>query len=83
MKSQTSKIASSPDSQDSPTLSDHETHPTKKQIRQRAYELHVARGGRSDPLFDWLQAERELKAEMSCLQEDHPLAGVNSPLPKS
>lgn len=34
-------------------------------IRQRAYEIHQARGGApGQDLADWLQAEREIKAEM-------------------
>lgn len=37
----------------------------EERIRQRAYELHQARGGApGQELDDWLQAERELKAEM-------------------
>ena len=33
-------------------------------IRQRAYKLHQARGGApGKDLDDWLQAEREIKAE--------------------
>jgi hypothetical protein len=40
-------------------------HPTEDQIRQRAYEIHQARGGApGQDLDDWLQAEREIKAEM-------------------
>lgn len=40
------------------------THPTEDQIRQRAYEIHQARGGApGQELDDWLQAERELKQE--------------------
>jgi glycosyltransferase involved in cell wall biosynthesis len=36
--------------------------PTTDQIRQRAYELYLARGGAiGDPVADWLQAERELR----------------------
>jgi len=33
-------------------------------IRKRAYELHLARGGApGQDLDDWLQAQREIKAE--------------------
>ncbi len=40
-------------------------HSTEDQIRQRAYEIHLARGGApGQDLDDWLQAEREFKAEM-------------------
>ena len=32
-----------------------------EQIRRRAYEIHLERGGQpGDELADWLQAEREL-----------------------
>lgn len=35
-----------------------------ERIRQRAYEIHLARGGTPGQDFDdWLQAEREIKAE--------------------
>lgn len=38
--------------------------PTPEQIRQRAYEIHKARGGAPGrELDDWLQAEREFLAE--------------------
>ena len=34
-------------------------------IRRRAYEIHMTRGGgMGQDLDDWLQAEREIKAEM-------------------
>jgi hypothetical protein len=34
-----------------------------ERIRQRAYEIHLARGGTPGQDFDdWLQAEREIKA---------------------
>ena len=37
--------------------------PTPGQIRQRAHEIYLARGGAAGrELDDWLQAERELKA---------------------
>jgi len=36
--------------------------PTPEQIRQRAHEIYLARGGAAGrELDDWLQAERELK----------------------
>ncbi len=42
------------------------TMPTEDQIRARAYEIFLRRnGGPGDAHSDWLQAERELKAEMS------------------
>ena len=37
--------------------------PTGEQIRERAYELYIARGcEEGQELSDWLTAERELKA---------------------
>ena len=37
--------------------------PTAEQIRQRAHEIYLARGGAAGrELDDWLQAERELQA---------------------
>ncbi|MGB9625457.1 MAG: DUF2934 domain-containing protein, partial [Phycisphaerae bacterium] len=39
---------------------------TEEQIRRRAYELWLARGRKpGDPVRDWLQAERELKAALA------------------
>ncbi len=36
--------------------------PTTEEIRKRAYEIYLARGGViGDPMADWLQAERELR----------------------
>jgi hypothetical protein len=32
-------------------------------VRERAYEISLARKGPSDPVADWFQAERELQAE--------------------
>jgi hypothetical protein len=40
------------------------THPTyvDQQIRERAYEIYLARGGQDgNEVSDWLAAERELK----------------------
>jgi hypothetical protein len=38
--------------------------PTLEQIRQRAHDIYVARGGMDGMgLNDWLQAEQELKHE--------------------
>lgn len=55
--------------------------PTSEQIQKRAYEIHLARGGvPGRELDDWLQAERELKAEVSQLPEEDP-AGLDKPLP--
>lgn len=42
--------------------------PTEEQIRERAYEIYLARNGKpGSDLEDWLQAERELKAAVSDL----------------
>jgi hypothetical protein len=39
--------------------------PNKREIRERAYYIYLARGGvNGDPVSDWLQAERELRAEL-------------------
>ena len=39
------------------------TRPTPEEIRARAYEIYLDRGGRpGDPEADWLRAERELAA---------------------
>jgi hypothetical protein len=48
--------------------------PTEKQIQQRAYELHMSRGGHGHALIDWLQAERELNANIEQLQRNHSAA---------
>lgn len=38
--------------------------PTRQQIRERAYQIYLARNGApGDPTADWLQAERELIEE--------------------
>ncbi len=42
--------------------------PTEEEIRQRAYEIYVARGGTpGDPRLDWQQAELELRARIALL----------------
>ena len=39
--------------------------PTKREIRDRAYFIYLARGGQSGSAdSDWLQAERELREEL-------------------
>jgi len=39
--------------------------PTLEQIRQRAHDIYVARGGaEGSALNDWLQAEQELKRKL-------------------
>ena len=58
--SHTNKVATQQGSDDRPAVVKIKNYPTEEQIRQRAYELYKARGGRGHPLVDWLQAEREL-----------------------
>lgn len=55
-----------------PTPQVNEEHPSvDEQIRVRAYERYMERGGQpNDELGDWLQAEREL---MSCGRYSHAL----------
>ena len=39
---------------------------TEEQIKRRAHEIYLVRGGKpGDPLQDWLQAEKELRARPS------------------
>ena len=45
---------------------------TERQIQQRTRELHLARGGKSHPVSDWLQADRELTAMLNGLQGHKP-----------
>ena len=43
-------------------------HPTEEQIRRRAYEIYIARGGSGgNPDSDWRQAEQELRGRMTLL----------------
>ncbi len=69
-KTTTRKREAAPDSKPfqengASTLSERKLRsPTPEQIRQRALEIHKARGGGSGhELDDWLQAEREFLAE--------------------
>lgn len=40
----------------------HVQHPTAEEIRHRAHQIFLARGGKAGREFDdWLQAEREIK----------------------
>lgn len=42
--------------------------PTEDQIRQRAYEIYLARGATpGNPEWDWQQAELELRARLALL----------------
>jgi Protein of unknown function (DUF2934) len=43
-------------------LSQNGSEPTEDEIRKRAYEIHLARGGGpGNEIDDWLKAEAELK----------------------
>ncbi len=49
--------------QTAPTINTPKLPPTTEQIRRRAEEIYLARGGGAGrELDDWLQAERELQA---------------------
>jgi len=38
---------------------------TDEQIKRRAHEIYLVRGGKpGNPLLDWLQAEKELRARL-------------------
>ena len=40
-------------------------HPSRDEIRQRAFEIHIERGGiHGCDLDDWLQAEKELTEKL-------------------
>ncbi|MCG3126358.1 MAG: hypothetical protein CHACPFDD_01193 [Phycisphaerae bacterium] len=40
--------------------------PTQEQIRQRAFEIYILRGGRpGSPQEDWCRAERELREALN------------------
>lgn len=38
--------------------------PTVEDLNRRAYEIYLSRNGHGDALSDWLQAERELSANI-------------------
>lgn len=45
--------------------------PSPQEIRQRAFEIHIERGGiHGCDLDDWLQAERELKEKYSTSNDE-------------
>ena len=45
--------------------------PSPQEIRQRAFEIHIERGGiHGCDLDDWLQAERELKEKDSTSNDE-------------
>lgn len=43
-------------------------HPTEDQVRRRAFEIYIARGGAAgNPDSDWRQAEQELRGRLTLL----------------
>jgi len=59
----TSKRKANERHQSAPTIHTPKLPPTPEQIRQRAREIYLARGGAvGRELDDWFQAERELQA---------------------
>ena len=56
----TTREASQPDLAEEATKQE----PTPEEIRKRAFEIHIERGGiHGCDLDDWLQAERELRSK--------------------
>lgn len=48
-----------------------QVHPTQEQIRLRAFQIFLHRGGApGDAHHDWIQAERELYEEMNAPRDD-------------
>ena len=59
------------------TKSAIETLPLEEQIRRRAYEIYLDRGGASGSEFDdWLQAESEIR-----MDREHTLEAGRQPRP--
>lgn len=58
------KVATPAGSDDRPAVIKIKNYATEEQIRLRACELYMARGGGGHPLIDWLRAERELMADV-------------------
>jgi hypothetical protein len=47
--------------------------PTPKQIRERAFEIHIERGGiHGCDLDDWLEAEREFREKYTKSNDEGP-----------
>jgi hypothetical protein len=63
-QSHTIKVTSPSGNDGRPAVVKIKNHPTEEQIRRRARVFYMARGGRGHPLIDWLQAERELMADV-------------------
>jgi hypothetical protein len=57
------KAAEAPAPEPKPILAESAAEPTVDEIRDRAYQIFRAGVNQSDPVADWFQAERELKAE--------------------
>jgi hypothetical protein len=54
--------------------------PSDDQIRARAYDIFLRRGGRpGDPADDWFSAERELVNEAPALKNDAPALKNDAP----
>jgi len=54
-----------------PTSVARNHEPTPEQIRQRAHEIYLARGGTpGNDLEDWLRAEQQLKQERAAVKRD-------------
>ena len=48
--------------------------PTPAEIRERAFEIHIERGGiHGCDLDDWVQAERELKGKYKQSSDESPI----------
>lgn len=61
----TSKRKANERYQSAPTIQTSKLPPTLEQVRQRAHEIYVARGGAEGmALNDWLTAEHELKRKL-------------------
>jgi hypothetical protein len=57
-----SKLKSDEQHQSAPTIHSPQPLPTLEQIRRRAHDIYVARGGGEGlALNDWLKAEQDLK----------------------
>ena len=65
-KGTTKSVAGSVSGSLEETVSSGIHEPTHDEIQSRAHEIHMTRGGEDgNDLDDWIQAERELKAEQA------------------